>query len=95
MSTSAGKIQLLGTAEVHGEKVMVLRFLQGRNPNWVGRPFFAKYDPDAIWLDQLKPAFGEERFFFEDELTAMLQPKQGLGQVAPSAVNQFYQEVVE
>lgn len=95
MSTTGGKIQLLGTADVHGEKVMVLRFLQGRNPNWVGRPFFARYNPDAIWLDQLKPAFGEQRFFFEDELTALLQPKQGVGQVEPSAANQFYNPVAE
>lgn len=65
MSAEPGKVQLLGISKVHGEKVMVLRFLQGRNPDWVHRPFFAKYDPNAIWLDDLKPAFGEERFFFE------------------------------
>jgi hypothetical protein len=29
------------------------------------KPFFAKYDPEAIWYDELKPAFGEEKFFFE------------------------------
>lgn len=45
--------------------MFVLNFLQGRNPDWVGRPFFAKYDPHAIWLDELEPAFGEEKFFFE------------------------------
>jgi len=27
----------------------------------------AKYEENAIWLDDLEPAFGE-RFFFEDEL---------------------------
>jgi hypothetical protein len=47
--------------------VFSLRFIQGRNPDWVQRPFFAKYDENAIWLDGLKPAFGE-KFFFEDEL---------------------------
>jgi hypothetical protein len=31
----------------------------------VRRPFFAKYDPDATWLDHLKPAFGRKKFFFE------------------------------
>jgi len=31
----------------------------------VGRPFFAKYDPAAVWLDDLKPAFAD-RFPFED-----------------------------
>ena len=65
MSATPGKVQILGVAEVHGEKVFVLRFLQGRNPDWVGRPFFAAYDPKATWFDQLRPAFGEEHFFFE------------------------------
>ncbi|MYF09053.1 MAG: lysine 2,3-aminomutase, partial [Rhodospirillaceae bacterium] len=45
--------------------------LQGRDPDWVGRPFFAKFDPQATWLDGLKPAFGEDAFFFEDGLRAM------------------------
>lgn len=67
MSTDPGKVQILGTTKVHGEKVFVLRFIQGRNPNWVGQPFFAAYDSDAIWLDDLKPAFGRKQFFFEEE----------------------------
>lgn len=67
MSHSPGKIQLMGVAEVKGEKVFVLRFLQGRNPNWVDIPFFAAYDAKATWFDQLKPAFGEEQFFFEND----------------------------
>ena len=45
-----------------------MRFLQGRNPDWVARPFFAEFDEKAIWLDELKPAFGEDKFFFEEEL---------------------------
>ena len=57
-----------------GEKVFALRFLQGRNPEWVQRPFFAKYDENAIWLDDLKPAF-EEKFFFEDELNNIKKTK--------------------
>jgi len=65
MSCEPGKIQVLGVQEVKGEKVYVLRFLQGRNAKWVDIPFFAKYDPEATWFDQLKPAFGEEKFFFE------------------------------
>lgn len=68
MSATPGKVQMLGVSEINGEKIMTLRFLQGRNPDWVGRPFFAKYDENAIWLDDLKPAFGEEKFFFESEL---------------------------
>ncbi len=66
MSAGPGKVQILGPAEIKGEKVLTLRFIQGRNPDWVHRPFFAEYNEEAIWLDDLKPAFGEERFFFEE-----------------------------
>ena len=45
-----------------------MRFLQGRNPDWVQRPFFAKYNETACWINELKPAFGERQFFFEDEM---------------------------
>lgn len=65
MSATPGKIQILGITEVKGEKVFVLRFLQCRNPQFVDIPFFAAYDPKATWFDQLKPAFDEEKFFFE------------------------------
>ena len=66
MSAFHGKILVSGISEVAGEKVFVLKFLQGRDPEWVGRPFFASFDPKACWIDALRPAFGEERFFFED-----------------------------
>ncbi len=65
MSAVPGKVEVQGVTEIRGEKVFVLRFIQGRNPEWVQRPFFAKYHPEATWLDQLRPAFGEEKFFFE------------------------------
>ncbi len=67
MSAGPGKVQVLGIRESKGEKVFVLQFLQGRNPDWVLRPFFAKYNPRAIWLNDLQPADGKERFFFENE----------------------------
>ena len=67
MSAGPGKVEVQGVTEVPGEKVFALRFIQGRNPDWVARPFFAKYDEEATWLDQLKPAFGESEFFFEPE----------------------------
>ena len=72
MSAFPGKVRVSGVAEINGEKVFVLEFLQGRNPDWVGRPFFAKYDEKATWLDQLKPAFGD-KFFYEDELAEMVR----------------------
>lgn len=65
MSSLPGKVEVQGITDVQGEKVFVLRFIQARNPDWVQRPFFAKYDSRATWLDQLRPAFGEEKFFFE------------------------------
>ncbi len=71
MSAAPGKVQILGINEINGEKVMVLRFLQGRNPDWVARPFFAKYNPEAIWLDDLEPFGDEEHFFFEKEYAEM------------------------
>jgi KamA family protein len=67
MSCTPGKVQVLGVSEINGEKVFTLRMLQGRDPDWVARPFFAKYDKNAIWMDDLKPAFGKEKFFFEEE----------------------------
>lgn len=66
MSDHAGKIQMLGVQEIKGEKIFVLRFLQGRNPKWVDIPFFAEYNSKATWFNQLKPAFGEKMFFFEE-----------------------------
>ena len=71
MSAGPGKVEIQGITEINGEKVFVLRFLQGRNPDWVQRPFFAKYSETATWLHELEPAFGEEKFFFEDEFEAM------------------------
>ena len=67
MSATPGKVQIEGTPLINGEKVMQLRFLQGRNPDWVQKPFYAKYDEDAIWLDDLRPAFGDP-FFFTKEM---------------------------
>ena len=68
MSTNPGKVQILGVSEIDNNKYFVLRFIQGRNPNWVGRPFFAKYDPDAVWLTELEPMEGNDKFFFEKEI---------------------------
>ncbi len=67
MSDHPGKIQVLGVQEAAGEKVFVLRFIQGRNPAWVDIPFFAEYNPHATWFSDLKPAFGKEKFFFEEK----------------------------
>ncbi len=67
MSASPGKVQVQGVTEINNEKVFLLRFLQGRNENWTQQPFFAEFDEQATWLDGLKPAFGADQFFFEEE----------------------------
>jgi L-lysine 2,3-aminomutase len=64
MSATPGKVCVDGIAELYGEKVFVLHFIQCRDPELVNRPFFAKYDPDAKWLTELQPAFAD-RFPFE------------------------------
>jgi KamA family protein len=74
MSCLPGKVQLLGVSEIKNEKVMVFRMIQGRNPDWAARPFIAEYNEKAIWYDDLRPAFGEEKFFFTDELNSLITP---------------------
>lgn len=65
MSALPGKVEVQGVTRIQGEKVFVLRFIQARDPAWVQRPFFARYDERAAWLDELEP-WGEERFFFDE-----------------------------
>ena len=55
-----------GVVEVAGEKVFALHMIQARNPDLVGKPFFARFDPTAIWLSDLEPAFAP-RFPFESD----------------------------
>ena len=76
MSATPGKVIIDGIASIYGEKVFVLNMLQARNPEWVRKPFFAKYDENATWFDDLEPAFGKDKFFFEDELEKMLNKKE-------------------
>lgn len=71
MSASPGKVQVQGVTEINNEKLFLLRFLQGRNEAWTQQPFFAEFDENATWLDHLKPAFGADRFFFEEEYLQM------------------------
>lgn len=64
MSATPGKVAVVGVSEIEGEKIFVLNMLQAKNPQLVDRPFFAKYNPDALWLDDLEPAFSD-KFIFE------------------------------
>ena len=73
MSATPGKVCIDGVVEVAGEKVFALHMIQARNPDLVGKPFFAQFDPSAIWLSDLKPAFAP-RFPFDslpDELPGL------------------------
>ena len=65
MSARPGKILIDGIEEVDGLKVFVLKMIQGRNPGWANRVFFARFDAEATSLDHLEPAFGARSFFFE------------------------------
>ena len=67
MSAGPGKVEIQGVTRIAGEKVFALRFLQARRADWVHRPFYARFNPEATWLNHLKPAFGEDEFFFEAE----------------------------
>jgi KamA family protein len=71
MSATPGKVLVDGVTRVAGQEVFVLKFLQGRDPSWVGRTFFARYDPEAAWLDELRPTFGRTEFFFEARFREM------------------------
>jgi KamA family protein len=65
MSCTPGKVLVDGIAEINGERYFALKFLQGRDANWTNRMFFAHYDEDASWIDDLRPAFADS-FFFEE-----------------------------
>jgi hypothetical protein len=77
MSALPGKVVIQGVTEIYGEKVFMLSMLQGRNPEWCRKPFFAKYDPKATWLTDLRPAFGEKKFFYQDELNELIANNHG------------------
>ncbi|MCE3603286.1 lysine 2,3-aminomutase [Massilia sp. P8910] len=67
MSAFPGKVVIDGVVTINGEKLFALQFLQARNPDWVRKPFFAKFDEKATWMDHLVPAFGKSKFFFDSE----------------------------
>ena len=77
MSALPGKVAIEGITEIRGEKVFVLTLLQGRNPEWVKKPFFAKYNEQATWLSDLRPAFGKDKFFYQDELNTIIRTNNG------------------
>ncbi|MFF5498580.1 KamA family radical SAM protein [Streptomyces aquilus] len=75
MSAFPGKVMVDGTPTIRGEKVFALQLLQARRGHLVRQPFYAKFDPEITWFDQLEPAFGERSFPFEEETATV--PAQG------------------
>ena len=67
MTTSAGKLSLLGTVEVNGKKAFALKFNESRNMAWMDKVFLAKFDENETRIDKLQP-LDTAKFFFEDEL---------------------------
>jgi lysine 2,3-aminomutase len=67
MTTSAGKLSLLGTSEINGETTFALKFCESRNMQWMDKVFHAKYDEKTNNVSLLNPIEGNS-FFFEDEL---------------------------
>ncbi len=70
MTTSAGKMSLMGFSQVDGKTVFALKFNEARNMKWMDTVFHAKYDAETNNVALLTPIEGNS-FFFEDELAAI------------------------
>lgn len=71
MSATPGKVLVDGVTTIGDEKVFVLKMIQGRDTSWVNRVFFACFDSQAAWLDELEPVFGDREFFFDPYMRAL------------------------
>ncbi len=67
MTSSAGKVSMLGTVEINGETVFALKFNEGRNMEWLDKVYLAEYDEKENTIEKLKP-YKVEKYFYEDEL---------------------------
>jgi KamA family protein len=75
MSATPGKVVVDGVTTVGREKVFALKIIQGRDPAWTNRVFFARFDSTATWLDDLEPVFDEREFFFASAIRAMYEKR--------------------
>jgi hypothetical protein len=64
MSVSPGKVVVDGIAELPGGRAFALRFLQARDAGLIGRPFHARYRPDATGWADLEPYGPADQEFF-------------------------------
>ncbi len=53
MSATPGKVLVDGVTTIDGDPDFVLKMVQARDPGWVNRVFFAQFDSQATWLDEL------------------------------------------
>lgn len=72
MTSSAGKISMLGEVMVDGQKAFALKFNEGRKMEWMDKVFLTKYDENENTIANLKPLFGDKHFY-EDELETIEQ----------------------
>lgn len=71
MSTTPGKIEVLGVVNLGNQRYFSLRFLRARQERWEHRQFLANYSPTARWIDELTPALNEGKFFFDESEPAV------------------------
>lgn len=74
MSATPGKVQILGTTRLGSDPVFILQYLQCRRPELVRRPFFAHFDAEAVWFDQLKPYSRADAAYFPEFWMSAPQP---------------------
>jgi L-lysine 2,3-aminomutase len=67
MTSSAGKISLLGTTVIDGEKLFVLKFNEGRDMDWTETVYLAKFDEKENTISKLKP-YKADKHFYENRL---------------------------
>jgi lysine 2,3-aminomutase len=72
MTSSAGKVSIMGTTEANGEKLLALQFTEGRNMEWLDQVMLAKYDEKQNTVEKLEP-FEGSKYFYEDELKEIEQ----------------------
>ncbi len=67
MTSSAGKVSLIGATKINGRDAFVLKFNEARNMKWMDEVFFAEYDREENTIENLKP-FDSDTYFYEEEL---------------------------
>ncbi len=67
MTISAGKVSILGTVNLKGQKLFALKVNEGRNMTWMDQVYLAEFDDSEINIDKLKP-YKADKHFYEDEV---------------------------